>query len=424
MAHSTPTASSAEVVDADGVVHAASSVDSAAVDSTPTPSHTSIPAAPPSNFPAIDADADVERLTSLTSLCMNCHEDGETRLLLTSIPYFRDVIIMSFSCPHCHATSNEIQPASEIQLRGRRFILRTDHTHTAHTRMDLNRQIIRSETARIRIDEIDFEVEPTGRRGEINTVEGVLTNMADSLQVGQANRALEDVDVWRKVGDVIEQVRAMSEGQRSFTFILDDPAGNSFIENVYAPAADLRVSLELYTRTAEQTEELGYAAGGEGAAEEEGKRGGADEVKEGGIAGVDLSSGVSSYAVSPAVAEKVETFFNVSERSAVLEGQCAACSRECVTRMAVTSIPHFKEVVLMTTACDWCADAHPHICTTCCCVRCTVSHRCCALRVVCVDQVWISRYGGEAGRSHLRARHPHPPAGAEHRRPQARPAQV
>ena len=316
----------------------------------PTPSHTFIPPPPPSNFPAIDADADVDRLTSLTSLCMNCHEDGETRLLLTSIPYFRDVILMSFSCPHCNFTSSEIQPAAEIQAKGRRFTLRVNHQQAELTRMDLNRQMIRSETARIRIDEIDFEMEPTMKRGEINTLEGLLGNIADSLEEGQANRALEDVEVWRKVGAVMEEVRAMKEGERSFTLVLDDPAGNSFIENLYAPAADPRVSVDLYQRTPQQTEELGYAAGADG--QEEGKEMDRGERKGAGLAGVDVRA--AGYTVAPVLAEKVETYFNVSERSAVLQSQCSACSRECETRMAVTNIPHFKEVVLMTTTCDWC----------------------------------------------------------------------
>jgi ZPR1 zinc-finger domain len=36
---------------------------------------------------------------------------GRTRMLLTSIPYFKEVIIMSFRCEHCGASNNEIQSA-------------------------------------------------------------------------------------------------------------------------------------------------------------------------------------------------------------------------------------------------------------------------------------------------------------------------
>lgn len=37
----------------------------------------------------------------IESLCMECHEQGETRMLLTVIPYFREVIVVSFRCEHC-----------------------------------------------------------------------------------------------------------------------------------------------------------------------------------------------------------------------------------------------------------------------------------------------------------------------------------
>src|SRR5579859_6725304 len=50
----------------------------------------------------------------IESMCINCEENvspqptpdrtdskGTTRLLLTKIPFFREVVLMSFSCPHC-----------------------------------------------------------------------------------------------------------------------------------------------------------------------------------------------------------------------------------------------------------------------------------------------------------------------------------
>ena len=339
---------------ADDHVVSGASADAGVHSLTPTPSFTTTAAAPASNFPAIDADADVDRLTSLSSLCMHCGEQGETRLLLTSIPYFRDVIIMSFSCLHCHYQHNEVQPASEIQPKARRFTLRVDPSDPAATRRDLDRQLIKSEAARVLIPEIEFEIGPTRTRGDINTIEGVLGNVCDSLSEGQANRALSDVEVFRKVAAVIEDVRAMKEGERAFTFVIDDLSGNSYIENPYAPAPDPRVKMDSYARTPEQTEELGYAQE-PARAEDEGKDSAEGQTNSSSRAvSTAMDAGSTGYAVSDAVVGRVETFFNVSDRSATLEGQCHACHRACETRMAVTDIPHFKEVVLMSTACDWC----------------------------------------------------------------------
>lgn len=58
----------------------------------------------------------------IESLCMECQQTGTTRLLLTYIPYFREVIIVSFRCEHCGNSNNEIQSAGVIQ--GERPLIR------------------------------------------------------------------------------------------------------------------------------------------------------------------------------------------------------------------------------------------------------------------------------------------------------------
>ena len=320
-----------------------------------TPGPTSQLGLHPSSFPPIDADADVDRLTSLPSLCMNCREEGETRLLLTSIPYFRDVIIMSFNCPHCHFQSSEVQPAAEIQDRGRRFTLTVTHTNQPDTHRDLNRQLIKSETATLTLPTLDFTIAPTRTRGDINTVEGVLGNVIDSLQVDQPNRALQDMETHDKIGALIEKLQAMKDGELSFTLVVEDHSGNSYIENPYAPHPDPRVKLETYARTPEQTDELGYAQEAVQESEEKEQAGRAALLKrQGSVKAGTATSDSGAFAVSPLLHEKVDTYFNVSDRSAVLKSTCHACHRECETRMAVTDIPHFKEVVLMATQCDHC----------------------------------------------------------------------
>ena len=39
-------------------------------------------------------------------------------MLLTRIPFFKDVIIMSFECQHCGYTNNEVQSAGKVQDKG------------------------------------------------------------------------------------------------------------------------------------------------------------------------------------------------------------------------------------------------------------------------------------------------------------------
>ena len=105
------------------------------------------------------ADAMGHPVQEIESLCMNCGKNGTTRLLLTSIPYFREIILMSFECPHCGLRNSEIQPASEIQEKGSKYLLKVENKE------DFNRQVIKSETASCKFLELDMEIPP--KRGQL-----------------------------------------------------------------------------------------------------------------------------------------------------------------------------------------------------------------------------------------------------------------
>lgn len=42
------------------------------------------------------------------SLCMACGESGLTRMIMTKIPFFREVIVSSFECDSCGWANNEV----------------------------------------------------------------------------------------------------------------------------------------------------------------------------------------------------------------------------------------------------------------------------------------------------------------------------
>lgn len=65
--------------------------------------------------PGTHGSSEPRMVEEVESLCMRCHDNGVTRLLLTYIPYFKEVIIASFQCDHCGERNNEIQSAGEIQ---------------------------------------------------------------------------------------------------------------------------------------------------------------------------------------------------------------------------------------------------------------------------------------------------------------------
>lgn len=66
---------------------------------------------------------------------------------------------MSFECEHCGYKNNEIQSGEKIQEKG--CLLRCKITTTP----DLNRQVIKSDYATVKIPELDFEIPAQSKKG-------------------------------------------------------------------------------------------------------------------------------------------------------------------------------------------------------------------------------------------------------------------
>ena len=61
--------------------------------------------------------------TEIESACVNCGENGTTKFMLTSIPFFKEIIISSFECPHCDYSNKAVQYGS-VQDTGVRYTLK------------------------------------------------------------------------------------------------------------------------------------------------------------------------------------------------------------------------------------------------------------------------------------------------------------
>jgi zinc finger protein len=44
----------------------------------------------------------------ISSLCMNCEEQGATKFMYTKIPFFKEIMISAFSCDHCGFRNSEV----------------------------------------------------------------------------------------------------------------------------------------------------------------------------------------------------------------------------------------------------------------------------------------------------------------------------
>ncbi|PGG96528.1 hypothetical protein AJ79_09546 [Helicocarpus griseus UAMH5409] len=259
-------------------------------------------------------------LMQLESMCMNCHDNGTTRLLLIKIPFFRDVLLESFDCPHCHFTNNSIKSAGEIQERG------TKYTLELTSKTDFERQVVKGDGAIFRLETLGIEMPKES--GQLTNVEGILTKILSSLEAEQPARKQIDPELYKALDAIIQKLKLMIDGSAfPFTITLDDPSGNSWI----APAPHDeggKYKRKDYPRTREQNEELGLTAEGEGKPQTEGN--------------------MVQSAGDP------EDLDIVDGQVYTLPSECPGCTKVCVVNMQKVNIPHFKEVFIWSTVCDHC----------------------------------------------------------------------
>ncbi|SCW00794.1 LAFE_0C12134g1_1 [Lachancea fermentati] len=282
-------------------------------------------------------DAQGHPVQEIESLCMNCHKNGVTRLLLTSIPYFREVVLMSFECPHCGFKNSEIQPASQIQEKGSKYMLKIENKE------DFNRQVVKSETATCQFIELDIEI--PAKRGQLTNVEGLLSEMIDDLSADQEARKAVDENIYNKIEEFLAKVRSYincEPGTLPLTFTLDDPAGNSWIE--YKPGEPAhKWSHTEYIRSDEQNVIVGLLTKDQLEDRREEQRQKLAE-KERNPSEAQKKSFLSD-------ATDIENFNNEVQ---TFRATCPSCLNECETHMKPVNIPHFKEVIIMSTVCDHC----------------------------------------------------------------------
>ena len=272
--------------------------------------------------------------------------------------------------------------------------------------------MVKSDSASVLIPSLDFEIPARTQRGCLNTVEGIIRNAADGLSADQDYRRQAQPEIAAKVQVVIDKLRALiapledddkddakaapaspaaaaAAGEEEekkdpfpFVLVLDDPAGNSFVENPQAPSDDPLLDVAHYRRTKAQNEELclndtedteGVDARAEALEEEQRKQADAAErraaeqrEKEGYLALVPEHKNPAAITRGlDAGAPEDEDHATVTQEQQVMviPQDCPACSAPGELRSVLTHIPHFKEVVIMAFTCDRCGyrsnEVHP-----------------------------------------------------------------
>ncbi|ESN97793.1 hypothetical protein HELRODRAFT_114138 [Helobdella robusta] len=269
-------------------------------------------------FPNLAADDDDNNVTEIESLCLNCYEQGTTRLMLTRIPFFREVIISSFSCDHCNHSDTGVQSGGTVQVKGVKFNLKVTSVK------DLNRQVIKSEYCVLKIPELDFE-QPASRKGDITNVEGLLDSVVNGLMFLQEERR-----------------------------ILDDPSGNSYIENPDAPKHDDNLTQVFYQRSHEQDVRVGCAYD-----DDDGEVNG-DEATTTTTSATTTTLATTTSTTTATTSQNsnghrpTDSSWDFQQEVVSFNTICSNCSAACPTNMKIVDIPYFKQMVIMATSCGAC----------------------------------------------------------------------
>ncbi|KXJ74313.1 zinc finger protein ZPR1 [Aedes albopictus] len=285
-------------------------------------------------FPKLNVEEEPELgATEIESMCMNCHENGTTRLLLTSIPFYKEVVLMSFSCDNCGFQNNEIQPGGEMAPKGIRISVKIE------TPKDLNRRVVKSDFSSVRIEELDFDIPAQSQKGEVTTLEGIIDRVVRGLEQDQPVRRIQHPEAAEQIDAFVGRLKDLKEMKQPFTVTIEDISGNSFVENPLAPQPDPNTTISHFVRNKDQNHLLGIFTHDEVADEKPTKPAPIPEEEDN---------------MLKMISEGAWPLEELHGEVLQFQTKCPECAADCETNMKVTNIPHFKEVVIMATVCENC----------------------------------------------------------------------
>ncbi|EUD68673.1 zinc finger protein [Plasmodium inui San Antonio 1] len=230
----------------------------------------------------ISEEEEGKLIESFTSNCPCCNYMGSNNFCEINIPGFKKCLIMSYVCANCNFKTSEIKSSGEINPKGKKITL------TVRSKSDLNRFVIKSETASIHIPIVDLTSDYGILGGSLTTVEGLILKIIESLEdkfkflLGDSSTKTQGYDqggeqtndnalpksqikneefITSKIKSLIGNLYKLCKTEElcPFDFVIDDIASNSYISSDDI-MHDENLKEEEYERTFEQNDMLGLTS--------------------------------------------------------------------------------------------------------------------------------------------------------------------
>lgn len=201
------------------------------------------------------------------------------------------------------------------------------------TAQDLNRRVVKSDRTSVKFVELDFEIPAQSQKGEVTTIESIIDRSIAGLEQDQPVRRIDHPEIAVQIDAFVDKLRALKTLETPFTIVFEDTSGNCRVENLCAPNPDPGCTVTHFNRTKEQNHELGMFT--------------QTELNE-------EQTPESRTNVLKPIAEDEWKLEELHGEVLQFQTDCPSCKSPCETNMKVTSIPHFKDVVIMSTNCDAC----------------------------------------------------------------------
>ncbi|RLG85262.1 MAG: hypothetical protein DRO15_07705 [Thermoprotei archaeon] len=179
----------------------------------------------------IDITKELKLLAREHGICPLCGKETlEIAAYVYEVSLVGPILLTIASCNSCNYKFRDLIPAKSLGKKVR-IVVNVKESN------DLRAILYKSPTAIVKIPEEGLEITPgPAATGQITTIDGVLEGILYFLPP-----ICEQTDNPSKCYEVVKHLQEAMEGKRSFTLVIEDPLGASFVIKSYGTKIDVSI---------------------------------------------------------------------------------------------------------------------------------------------------------------------------------------